>query len=138
MIRKIVQSTLLIIFSLFCNFSAFAQPDGKALFNSNCASCHHPIKESTGPALQGTDQHPHGKEWVYKWVKNPSAVLASGDAHAKELVDKYKVVMTPFPSLTNEDIDAIFTYINDFKVPVPAGPTPGAASAEAPDSNGWL
>src|SRR5690606_16319720 len=65
MFRKIAQNLLAsLVVLLFCNFSAFAQPDGKALFNSNCASCHHPIKESTGPALQGTDQHPHGKEWV--------------------------------------------------------------------------
>lgn len=140
MIRKIVQSTLLIIFSLFCNFSAYAQPDGKALFNSNCASCHHPIKDATGPALQGADQHAHGKEWLYKWIKNPSAVLASGDAHAKELVDKYKVVMTAFPNLSNEEIDAIMTYVNDFKAPsaAPAAGAQPAASGDTTGGSGWL
>lgn len=141
MFRKVAQSLLAsILVLLFCNFSALAQPDGKALFNSNCASCHNPIKESTGPALQGTDQHPHGKEWVYKWVKNPSAVLASGDAHAKELVDKYKVVMTPFPALTNEEIDAIFTYVNDFKAPtaVAEGPATATPAGGKSDSSSWL
>ncbi|HRO41400.1 MAG TPA: c-type cytochrome [Flavipsychrobacter sp.] len=141
MFRKIVENSVFIIFLLlFCNVSAFAQPDGKALFNSNCASCHHPIKEATGPALQGTDQHPHGKEWLYKWIKNPSAVLASGDAHAKELVDKYKVVMTAFPNLSNEEIDAIMTYVNDFKAPS-AAPAPGAEGApvaDAGNSSAWL
>ena len=141
MLRKIAQGFLASIFLLLlCNFSALAQPDGKALFNSNCASCHNPLKESTGPALQGTDQHPHGKEWVYKWVKNPSAVLASGDAHAKELVDKYKVVMTPFPSLTNEDIDAIFTYVNSVQPPSAAAAAGGAQTdaGQTTDSNSWL
>jgi mono/diheme cytochrome c family protein len=141
MLRKAAKGIFAFIFSLlFSNFSAFAQPDGKALFNSNCASCHNPIKEATGPALQGVDQHPHGKEWIYKWVKNPSAVLASGDAHAKELVDKYKVVMTAFPALTNEDIDAIVTYVNDFKAPTDdagAQAQPGGAPAEN-NSNSWL
>jgi len=27
--------------------------DGKALFQSNCASCHNPVKVITGPALKG-------------------------------------------------------------------------------------
>ncbi len=142
MFRKIVQGFILSCAILLCNFSAFAQPDGKALFNSNCASCHHPIKEATGPALQGTDQHPHGMEWVYKWVKNPSAVIASGDAHAKELVDKYKVVMTAFPNLSNEDIDAIYAYVNAFTPPSAggvAGTEPaGGADIDGGDGNGWL
>jgi len=141
MLREIARKLLApLVVLLFCNFSAFAQPDGKTLFNSNCASCHHPIKESTGPALQGTDQHPHGKEWIYKWVKSPSGVLASGDAHAKELVDKYKVVMTPFPALSNEEIDAIFTYINGYVDPatqIASGPA-AATGGEKSDGSGWL
>ncbi len=140
MFRKIVQSIIFVIFPLFfCNFSAFAQPDGKALFMSNCASCHHPVKDATGPALQGVTSHAHGMEWLYKWVRNPSAVLASGDAHAKELVDKYKVVMTAFPSLSDEEIDAIFAYVDDYKAPVaePAGAT-AASGAEAKGGSGWV
>jgi hypothetical protein len=141
MLRKVALSIFAFIFStLFCNLSAFAQPDGKALFNSNCASCHNPIKDATGPALQGADQHPHGKEWIYKWVHNPSAVIAAGDPHAKELVDKYKTVMTAFPTLTNEDIDAIFTYVNNFKAPTDdAGSQSQPSAAPTKDnSNGWL
>lgn len=139
MFRRVAQSIFtLVIALLFCNFSALAQ-DGKALFMSNCASCHHPTKDATGPALQGVDQHAHGKEWLYSWIKNPSAVIASGDAHAKELVAKYKVVMTAFPSLTHEEIDAILKYVDEYKAPsdTPAPtPTPGAAPAD--NSDGWL
>ncbi|RYZ48003.1 MAG: c-type cytochrome [Sphingobacteriales bacterium] len=143
MFRKLAQSIFSFILALFfCNFSAFAQPDGKALFMSNCASCHNPLKESTGPALQGVDAHPHGKEWLYKWIHNPSAVLASGDPHAKELVDKYKVVMTAFPALSNEEIDAIMTYVNSVQPPTTAAADPGStggASADTGNSgNGWL
>jgi len=142
MFRKVAQSIFFVFIVLFsCNFSAFAQPDGQALFMSNCASCHHPLKDATGPALQGVDQHPHGKEWLYKWIKNPSAVLASGDAHAKELVDKYKVVMTAFPNLSNEEIDAIITYVNGVKAPSAAAaadqPAGGAAQNED-NSSKWL
>lgn len=141
MFRKIVQSIFVFIITLlFCNASAFAAPDGKALFNSNCASCHNPIKDATGPALQGVDTHPHGKEWIYKWIKNPSAVIASGDPHAKELVDKYKVVMTAFPALTNEDVDAILKYVDEFKAPsaTPEGAPAGTPVQDTGNSNGWL
>lgn len=132
MFRKIAQSIfILTITLLFCNTSVFAAPDGKALFNSNCASCHNPLKDATGPALQNVDQHPHGKEWIYTWVKNPSAVIASGDPHAKELQDKFKVVMTAFPSLSHEDIDAILKYVDEYKAPAAAAPTAGAPAAAA-------
>jgi len=143
MFRKIAQGIFAIVITLLlCNFSAYAAPDGKALFMSNCASCHNPLKDATGPALQGVDSHPHGKEWIYTWVHNPSAVIASGDAHAKELVDKYKVVMTPFPNLSHEDIDAILTYVDEVKppsaAPAVAGEGAGAGAQDTGNGNGWL
>lgn len=141
MFQKVAKCTIAIFtLLLLCNVSAFAQ-DGKALFNSNCASCHHPVKEATGPALQGVDQHPHGREWLYKWIQNPSAVLASGDPHAKELVAKYKVVMTAFPNLTHEEIDAILDYVDSYQAPgaeAPGAQPAGGAAPDADNSDGWL
>ena len=29
------------------------KPDAKAIFMADCASCHNPIKDAVGPALQG-------------------------------------------------------------------------------------
>jgi cytochrome c551/c552 len=141
MFRNFTLGIFTFLITCLFNFSAYAAPDGKALFNSNCASCHNPIKDATGPALQGVSQHPHGKEWIYKWVHNPSAVLATGDPHAKELVDKYKVVMTAFPGLSNEDIDAVFKYVDEFKPPTetPEGGAEAAtASSKGSGSSGWL
>lgn len=139
MFRKIAQSIFtLIIALLFCNFSAVAQ-DGKALFMSNCASCHNPLKDATGPALQGVSGHAHGMDWIHKWVKNPSAVIATGDPHAKELVDKYKVVMTAFPALSDADIDAIIKYVDEYKAPTEDnGAGPAGAPQAVTDSSGWL
>ena len=39
----------------FVGSKLYAQ-DGKALFQSNCAQCHNPIKVVTGPALKGVDR----------------------------------------------------------------------------------
>lgn len=139
MFRKIARSTFAIIVAVFaCMSAAYAQPDGKALFNSNCASCHHPLKESTGPALQGVSARVPGKEWLYDWVRNSSAVIASGDKYANDIYKKYGMTaMTPFPALSNEEIDAIVKYVEEFKPAEPA-PGPGATSQAAAEDNSWL
>ena len=54
--------------------SNYAQ-DGEKLFKANCASCHNPIKNATGPKLQGALEKwtAAGEEdLIYEWVKNPS------------------------------------------------------------------
>ncbi len=124
---------------LFSN-TATAAPDGKALFQSNCASCHNPLKDATGPALKGINATFPSKEWGYNWVHNSAAVIASGDKMAVEMYNKFnKAAMTAFPQLKNEEIDAIFAYVNSVTPPAAAtaGGT-GAQSEGSADSNGYL
>ncbi len=88
-------------------------PDGKAIFQANCAACHNPIKDATGPALQGADGRVPSKEWLYEWIHNPAAKIASGDAYANKLYDDWgKTQMTAFPDLTEAEIDAVIAYVN--------------------------
>lgn len=131
----------LVVCLLLGNISASAAPDGKALFMANCASCHNPVKEATGPALQNIDKTFPSKQWGYDWVHNSAKLIAAGDKTAVDIFNKYnKTAMTPFPQLSNEEIDAILKYANEYKAPVAAAPAAGggAASGEAADSNGWL
>jgi mono/diheme cytochrome c family protein len=136
--RKIVTGALSLIFILLIsNFSAIAAPDGKAIFQSNCASCHNPLKDATGPALKGADTRVPSKEWLHKWVRNSASVIASGDKYANDLYNKWgKTAMTPFPNLSEEEIDAVFTYVNSVKAPAP--PVPGSAAATSGEGNGWM
>ena len=95
---------------------------GKALFNSNCAACHKLDDKMTGPALRGVSAK-HDKNWLYDWIHDSSAVIASGDAEAVKLFDENnKAVMTPFPQLSNTDIDNILAYtdtvIENVKPPI--------------------
>lgn len=122
---------------LFATTSLYAQ-DGKAIFNTNCASCHHPTKSSTGPALQGITNEVD-MDWLYAWVKNSGAVIESGDKRAVAVYEEYnRLAMPPFPSLSNEDIDAIFEYVDNFS-DAPAGGAGEAqtAAVEKKDST-WL
>lgn len=139
MFRKIARSTFAIIVAvLACMSTAYAQPDGKALFNSNCASCHHPTKPSTGPALQGVSARVPSKEWLYDWIHNSAAVIASGDQYGNKIYkENGMTAMTAFPALSNEEIDAIITYVEEFKVVEPTGDSTATSQAAAED-NSWL
>ncbi|MBS1689876.1 MAG: c-type cytochrome [Bacteroidetes bacterium] len=141
MFRRIAFRAFTLVIAFFlCNFSAIAAPDGKALFQSNCASCHNPIKDATGPALKNVDKTFPSKDWVYNWVHNSSAVIASGDKFANDIYNKFgKTQMTAFPQLSKDDIDAILKYVDSYEPPAAAAPTPGGeTSGQEPESNSWL
>ncbi len=113
--------------------------DGKAIFQANCASCHNPLKDATGPALKGVDAHVPSKEWLYKWIHNPSGVIASGDKYANELFIKWnKTQMTAFPQLSNEEIDAVIAYVNSVEAPKAAVAAPGAAAGADEGGSNWI
>ena len=133
------RSAFAVIFALLLiSNSATAAPDGQALFKANCASCHNPLKDATGPALQNIDKTFPSKEWGYNWIHNSAAVIASGDKTAVDIYNKFnKAAMTAFPNLKNEEIDAILKYVDEYKPPVsaPTSPTGGEQPAE---SNNFL
>ncbi len=125
---------------LFANVpAAMAQPDGKKLFTGNCASCHKPDKDLTGPALKGAKARWEGKGDIYAWIKNSQAVVKSGNPYANELFTKWKgSVMTP-QALTNEEIDAVLAYVDAYTPPVDQTPKPGPGTEAAPvDDNNWI
>ncbi len=107
---------------------------GKQLFNQNCAACHALDRKMTGPALANVEQRladDQGldRDWIHAWVKNSPGMIASGDAYANKIYTEYnQAAMTPFPTLSNEDIDNILAYT--------AAPPPAPAQATAPVGGG--
>ncbi len=92
--------------------SKTATHDGQVLYKTWCASCHYPSKDGIGPALKGTLERVPSKEWLYQWVKNPAEMIASGDDYALTIYKKWNnTPMTGSTSLSHEQIDAIFEYI---------------------------
>ncbi len=140
MVKDLKGYALIVVFILLNSFQTFAAPDGKALFQANCASCHNPLKDATGPALKGVTGRVPNKEWIYKWIKNSAAVIASGDKYANDLYNKWnKTAMTAFPSLSNEEIDAIVKYVDDYQAPVTAtAQTPAAGESKDSGDNTLL
>jgi mono/diheme cytochrome c family protein len=139
-ISKIITLSLAFVLSVSLNIAAQTAPPaaataapvatasgdpvaGKALFNANCASCHKLDAKMTGPALRGVSAR-HSKEWLYKWIVNSKALIATGDAEAVAIFNEYnKVAMNAFPQLSNEDIDNIIAY-TDAPAPVVEKPLP--------------
>lgn len=103
---------------------------GKALFNTNCAACHKLDAKSTGPALRNVAER-RDMAWIYKWVHNSSEMIKSGDATAVALFAEYNgSVMTPFPQLSNADIDNIIAYTSQPLPPKSTSAAPPGTKAE--------
>lgn len=116
-----------IVFLLVFSFRLSAQDpvNGKTLFNANCAACHNLDKPMTGPALRGVVEKYNGdKEWLYKWIRNSSELIKSGDERANKIFNEYnQSVMTLFPQLTDENIEDLLAYMSEPK-PAVVAPVP--------------
>lgn len=114
---------------------------GKQLFNQNCAACHALDRKMTGPALAGVAER-LDREWLYKWIKNSPAVIKSGDPYAVKIYNEYnQAAMTPFPTLSNKDIDNILAYTSAPKAaatPSEAGLGEGAGTGQGQQASGGI
>ena len=130
--NKAFVSLFIIVLFIFSSNNILAQ-DGEALFKANCANCHKPDADYTGPALKGVRGRVPPGDWIYEWIHNPGTKIGS-DPYATALQAKWKIVMTAFPQLDKAKIDAILKYVDDYTPP--AAPT--ATSAGAPEEDNSL
>jgi cytochrome c2 len=130
-VKKLISSLLLPALVLFGNNKVFGQ-DGKALFQANCAQCHNPIRVVTGPALQGVTSRVPDSNLLHAWIKNNQTVLASGNKYFNNLFNEYnKTAMNLFPTLKDNEIDAILNYVETYKAPVAVVGDSGAPQNES-------
>ena len=134
-IVRMLKFTILLLSLVSLGNRLFAQ-DGKALFQTNCASCHNPVKKIIGPALQGVTQRVSDQKLLYSWIRNNAAVLASGNSYFVNLYNENgKTPMNTFPAMTDPEIKAILTYVETYKAPTTApdgGPRPEALLPKMP------
>lgn len=117
---------------LFVSLISFGQ-DGEGLFKAKCNTCHILGKKSTGPDLIGAKQ-----KWVdaeegdllYDWVRNSEEVIKAGKSkQAQEIKDFSPTMMTP-QDVSNEEIDAIFDYVDNWTPPAETPEATSVASGE--------
>ena len=87
---------------------------GKALFEQNCSTCHNFNEDAIGPNLSGITRQIE-TQWIREFIKNPAAAIEAKDPRAVELLAKYKSQMPGFPNLTDQDIEALLSYLHTFE-----------------------
>ncbi|WP_438821595.1 c-type cytochrome [Larkinella terrae] len=138
--RSVISTLVIVLIALFSSYQSVAQDaaagggdaaKGKELFSTLCQQCHAVTDEKViGPGLKGITKR-RDTAWLLKWVKNPQAVISSGDAYATALYAKFQpLVMQSFPDLSDDDIKNILAHIDASAAPAPAaGPATGGAVA---------
>ncbi|MGB1039528.1 MAG: cytochrome c3 family protein [Flavobacteriales bacterium] len=138
---KIKELPLYLSFIFFLAFTSnvSAQANGKALFKQNCAACHNPIKDMTGPAIQGARaKWEAAGDDIYAWIKNSQASIDAGVASALAIKD-YDATAMPPQAVSNEEIDAILKYADEYVVTTLPPPPPGTPVEGGNESNNsWL
>lgn len=139
-----INAFYIFVFLFLFSFSSHAQDipsdeasikAGEALFNGNCKACHRVKQKLVGPALAGIEGRAPSINWILNWVRNPAAVIASGDEYANKIYNEYnKSQMTAFTSYTDDQILDILAYVK-FEAEKPEA-APVAAGAEGAAGGG--
>lgn len=140
-----LKSLVLTLFFALSSLSSFSQEiptdeasiaAGKQLFDANCRTCHRVSERLIGPPLAGVWERAPSLEWIHNFVRNSSAVIASGDPYAVNLFNEYnKVLMTSFSSLSDEDINNILAHVKA-EAEKPAAETPAGTGDQTGGGQG--
>ena len=117
--RKIINTVFASTFfiALILSSNTILAADGEALFKANCANCHKPDADYTGPALKGARDREPNKDWAYKWLANNNVnTMLETDPYAKTLLAKWGSRMTA-QNLSKEDAKAILDWADAY-VPI--------------------
>jgi len=132
-----------LLIALLLSSGTIAQADkatyatGEKVFKQNCASCHKPDKDMTGPKLKGAVADWDGKGDIHLWVKNSQAYIQSGNEHAKDLFETHNKIVMPPQALSDADIDAVLYYADNYVAPTPKGGATPPPTGEAKPSSNW-
>ena len=140
-LKQFSRSVLLAIGFALLGSAVYAQTDaakGEALFKANCTACHKVDQKLVGPALGPVVTAETDDKWLYKWVQNNQALMATKDAKAMKVFnDNGQQAMTVFASLSDADVGNILTYVRAEwkKDQTPVASVAGGTAAESGPSN---
>ena len=83
---------------------------GRTLFTQLCAGCHVLDRDGIGPPLGGVTRVLKQTE-LLRHIRNPAAVIESGNLRANALFRRYKVVMPAFAALPEDQLVAILAHL---------------------------
>lgn len=126
----------LLSFFILSTFNIVSAQDGRAIFNSRCASCHIMGRDATGPNLVGVlDRWDGNTNDIATWIKNWSNAVNQGIPRAVE-VAKLPGEMNKFEGVINDaEIDAVIKYITEWQPPTPDTGGTGGGEVRKGNSN---
>ena len=89
---------------------------GQKKFSENCSSCHNFKQDGIGPQLGGITRRISG-DWLKEFIQNPKLKIEAGDAHAVEQFNLFKTEMPSYSFLTDDDLNAILSYVHSRETP---------------------
>lgn len=97
-----------------------------------CAACHTIGKgKLVGPDLKGVNER-HDKEWLHSFIRSSQTMVKNGDPIAVKLFEENNKIPMPDNNLTDEQIDNILAYIENYDESAPAAaPVTTTATEEA-------
>jgi mono/diheme cytochrome c family protein len=108
---------------------------GKTLFQGNCANCHKPTEDFTGPALAGARKREPKPEWAYHFINNVNT-MAYTDRYAIRLKQKFGSLMTQ-QHLTVVEIKAVLDYCDNEALANPLRMDSSIISDSTKEENGY-
>ncbi len=129
---------LILTFSAVNSFAEVNAENGKKLYKQYCTSCHALDRKMVGPPLTAS-VNARTEEYLIKWIRNNSALRASGNKDAIAIWTEYgKNEMPQFISLTDDDIKSIIAYAANPPVPVNTGPPIDPKNPISQPTSIWL
>ena len=103
---------ILLCFSFFSQFS-YAQNQAPPEWEP-CAACHTiGGGKKIGPDLKGITER-RDREWLYSFIRSSQTMIQNGDSLAVALFNEYNKIPMPDNDLTDEQIESILTYIENY------------------------
>jgi mono/diheme cytochrome c family protein len=89
---------------------------GQMLFSQSCSACHDFMRDGIGPHLGGLTSKV-SPEWIKNFIRNPQAVVESGDERGQKLFARYKTLMPSFPHYSEEELEQIVAFLHTEATP---------------------
>lgn len=91
---------------------------GQITFNQDCSACHGFVQDGIGPQLGGITTAVSA-DWIKNFLKDPKAVIESGDIRTADLYKKYKTYMPSFAHYKEDKITGLIAFLNTKEAPDP-------------------